>query len=40
MMELICFYCSCHIGWITDSGPIGLPCCDSCKDEEDEKDND
>jgi len=29
-MELICIECGSHIGWITDSGPIGLPYCDEC----------
>lgn len=35
--ELTCFRCNCHLGWMTDSGPCGLPFCDSCKNEDDEE---
>jgi hypothetical protein len=30
MIELICGDCSCHVGWISDSGPIGVVECDEC----------
>ena len=37
MNELKCFECEIHIGWITDSGPIGLTFCDECHESNIEK---
>lgn len=33
-----CFRCNTPLCWITDSGPIGLPYCDPCKELEDQED--
>jgi len=37
MKEILCFTCSTHIAWATDSGPGPIYSCDSCYEDELEK---
>ena len=37
MIELICFECGEHLGYMVDAGPIGLTYCDDCAEEEEDE---